>query len=105
MSEPKSQAPLEISGKGWRVAMPAMVVLTLASAIGTWVKPATDISKLEMAQQIRDLRDEQFRIEVRNELAAIKAGGERLSDDTKNRLSIIEERVERIRRAQGSVSP
>lgn len=92
----KSQPPLEITGKGWRVAMPAMVVLNLATTVGAWVRPAADVSELRVQAQLQSLRDEQWRIQVNAKLEGFAQRLEAIEAASKNRSTALEIQVDRL---------
>lgn len=91
----KSQAPFEITGRGWRVAMPAMVLLNLATAAGSWLKPNADVSELRMQQQLQALRDEQWRVAVTSKLDGFAQRLEAIEATNKNRAHALETQASR----------
>lgn len=106
---PRSLSPapgeLQLRGAGWRLSLPGALVIAVVSAVGTRYLPtqtATD-TRLEEAraeQRIRDLREAEFRQEVRDELRSIRELVDRSNDEARNRLVVLEERLKRLERLE-----
>lgn len=95
------QAPELVVQKGaWKLSIPAMAVVAAISAVGARMLPTqtpTDVNlnELRAAEQLREMRDERFRQEVRDELRALRETSERQADEIRNRIATVEARLSR----------
>lgn len=102
---PASSGPLIVSGKGWRATVPAVAIAAVASALGARMLPTptpTDdsIRRMETKAELQQLRDEQWRNDVRRELEAIRERVERTDNELRNRLQALEARIRERRTEQ-----
>jgi hypothetical protein len=97
-SKPPSAPGLVVQGSGWRATVPMVVLASLGSAVGARLLPTPSVTdsaltEIRMQMQVKELRDEQFRHEIRQELAGIRTRIERQDDDTRNRFVMLESRI------------
>jgi len=86
---------IHLKGSGWNLKLPGAIAIAVVSALGARFIPAPTQSEVETRaeQRLRDLRDAEFREEVKRELRGLREVVDRNSDDTRNRFALIEARL------------
>lgn len=105
VADTSSQKPpassIEIRGSGWKVGVPAIIVTSLVAAVGARTLPTPTTSdrtldKIETKLQIAEMRDEQFRMDIRRELDALRSQTSAANGELSNRLMALDAKVQRL---------
>lgn len=83
---------------GALVALASVLSAAGARALPTPTSGDRALDRLETQQQIRDLRDEQFRADIRREIAALREQVGAVQGEGTNRLVSLTARLERLER-------